>query len=104
MIIQPELYHELAQLGSNHFITSHNNSLTRASAYRIIRHLGRKVLGKSISPHTLRHSFLTNLIEHYPSKIKAISLYAGHSSTSTTLNLYLHNSLTPADIQRVAVM
>ncbi|MBN2242999.1 MAG: transposase [Acidobacteria bacterium] len=28
------------------------------SSSRIIRHLCKKVLGKSISPHTLRHSFL----------------------------------------------
>jgi integrase len=49
-------------------------------------------------------TFLTNLIEHFPQKIKAISEYAGHSSTSTTLNLYLHDTLTSADIQRLAVM
>jgi integrase/recombinase XerD len=104
VFILPQLYQELSQLGSNHFTTSHNNRLTRASAYRIIRNLGKIVLGKSISPHTLRHSFLTNLIQHFPQKIKAISEYAGHSSTSTTLNLYLHNTLTQSDIQRLAVM
>ncbi len=57
-----------------------------------IKRLGRRILGKNISAHTLRHSFATNMLKKGHS-IKAISQYLGHSSVALTLDLYTHDSL-----------
>ncbi len=57
-----------------------------------IKKLGRRILRKEISAHTLRHSFTTNMLQKGHS-IKAISQYLGHSSVSLTLDMYVHDSL-----------
>ncbi len=57
-----------------------------------IKKLGRRILKKEISAHTLRHSFTTNMLQKGHS-IKAISKYLGHSSVALTLDMYVHDSL-----------
>ena len=57
-----------------------------------IKKLGRRILEKEISAHTLRHSFASNMMQKGHS-IKAISKYLGHSSVSLTLDMYIHDSL-----------
>ncbi len=52
-----------------------------------------KRIGKTISAHTMRHSFFTEMITRYPGKIDAISRYGGHSDPSITLKMYCHNQL-----------
>ncbi|MBN2661606.1 MAG: site-specific integrase, partial [Tannerellaceae bacterium] len=52
-------------------------------------------------PHSLRHTFITNLIEH--ENIFAAQDYAGHNSTKSTLHYYhispdrLDNMYNPLD-------
>jgi integrase len=54
-----------------------------------IASLAESILGKHISAHSLRHSFATNMIRK-TNKIVATSEYLGHSSTTMTLDMYVH--------------
>ncbi len=60
-------------------------------SYEIIK-AGRRILGRRISAHTMRHSFATLAIREGAS-IKAVSEYLGHSSTAITMDMYVHESL-----------
>lgn len=67
---------------------------------REIGRIGRRVLGKRISAHTLRHSFATRALSK-TRKIKALSAYLGHASTSTTLDMYVHEEFSEEDLAGV---
>ena len=56
---------------------------------------GRRILGRRISAHTMRHSFATLAIREGAS-IKAVSEYLGHSSTAITMDMYVHERLEKA--------
>lgn len=60
-------------------------------SYEIIK-AGRRILGRRISAHTMRHSFATLTIREGAS-IKAVSEYLGHSNVALTLSMYVHESL-----------
>ena len=63
-----------------------------------IRKLTRRVLRKPMGAHSLRHSFATHKYEEMPHKLDAISRYLGHSSVSTTVNMYVHSDLSAEDL------
>jgi integrase/recombinase XerD len=60
-------------------------------SYEIIK-AGRRLLGRRISAHTMRHSFATMAIREGAS-IKAVSEYLGHSTTAITMDMYVHEHL-----------
>jgi integrase/recombinase XerD len=64
---------------------------TNYVSYEIIK-AGRRILGRRISAHSMRHSFATLTIREGAS-IKAVSEYLGHSSTAITMDMYVHESL-----------
>jgi len=60
-------------------------------SYEIIK-AGRRILGRRISAHSMRHGFAILAIREGAS-IKAVSTYLGHSSTAITLDMYVHEKL-----------
>lgn len=71
------------------FLNRRGKQITRAMIFTIIRQLAEKIgLNKTISPHTLRHSFATHLLEN-GADLRAIQLMLGHESITTT-EIYMH--------------
>jgi integrase/recombinase XerD len=71
------------------FLNRRGKQLTRAMIFTIIKELAIKInLNKTISPHTLRHSFATHLLEN-GADLRSIQLMLGHESITTT-EIYVH--------------
>jgi integrase/recombinase XerD len=71
------------------FLNRRGKQLTRAMIFTIIKDLAVKInLNKNISPHTLRHSFATHLLEN-GADLRSIQLMLGHESITTT-EIYVH--------------
>jgi integrase/recombinase XerD len=71
------------------FLNRRGKKLSRVMVFKIIKELADKIsLGKSISPHTFRHSFATHLIER-GADLRAVQEMLGHESITTT-EIYTH--------------
>lgn len=70
-------------------INAHGKLVTRQEVYNFIHKQGKKI-HKSISPHTLRHSFATHLLEN-GADLRVVQELLGHSDVATT-QLYTHIS------------
>lgn len=71
------------------FLNRRGRQLSRAMIFTIIKDLALKInLNKNISPHTLRHSFATHLLEN-GADLRSIQLMLGHESITTT-EIYVH--------------
>ena len=66
------------------FLNARGGRLSRQGAWGVVRHHGDRVgLGDRLSPHVLRHSCATHLLDH-GADIRIVQELLGHASLSTT--------------------
>ena len=71
------------------FLNQHGRPLSRMGAWKIVRrHVDRSDVDRSVSPHTLRHTFATHLLQG-GADLPAVQEMLGHADITTT-QIYTH--------------
>ncbi len=72
----------------NLFVTDAGNPINRQIIFLFIKEYAKKIGIEDVSPHTLRHSFATHLIQN-SADIRSVQQMLGHADISTT-QIYTH--------------
>jgi integrase/recombinase XerD len=72
----------------NLFVSSLGNPVSRQDVFKMVKECGEKIGREDISPHTLRHSFATHLIQNR-ADVRSVQQMLGHADISTT-QIYTH--------------
>ncbi len=70
------------------FVSGPGRPMSRQDVFKMVKECGEKIGRDDVSPHTLRHTFATHLIQN-SADVRSVQQLLGHSDISTT-QIYTH--------------